>query len=76
VGRSRDRQPPGRPRDRHQSRQRRDRLGQAGRQVDRFGSKEKFVTAPLAVDGKVIIANGAGDATRGWLAALDAPARL
>src|SRR5262249_58136416 len=28
--------------------------------------------APLAVDGKVLIANGAGDATRGWLAGLDA----
>jgi alcohol dehydrogenase (cytochrome c) len=39
--------------------------------ANEFGSREKFVTAPLAVDGKVIIANGAGDATRGWLAALD-----
>src|SRR5882757_7498871 len=31
-----------------------------------FGSQEKFFTAPLVVEGKVIVANGAGDAaTRG-----------
>ncbi len=39
---------------------------------DEFGSKEKFFTAPITAEGKVIVANGAGDAgTRGWLAALD-----
>ncbi len=33
---------------------------------------ERFYTAPMVADGKVIIQNGAGDAgTRGWLAALD-----
>jgi alcohol dehydrogenase (cytochrome c) len=38
-----------------------------------FGSKERFNAAPLTADGKVLVANGAGDAgTRGWLAALDA----
>jgi alcohol dehydrogenase (cytochrome c) len=37
-----------------------------------FGSTEKFFTAPLVADGKVIIQNGAGDGgTRGWVAALD-----
>jgi alcohol dehydrogenase (cytochrome c) len=37
-----------------------------------FGSQEKFLTAPLVADGKVLIQNGAGDAgTRGWVAALD-----
>ena len=37
-----------------------------------FGSQERFFTAPLVADGKVIIQNGAGDAgTRGWVAALD-----
>ena len=37
-----------------------------------FGGQEKFLTAPLVADGKVIIQNGAGDAgTRGWVAALD-----
>src|SRR5215471_10139952 len=40
--------------------------------VDEFGSREKLYAAPLAVDGKVLIANGAGDATRGWIAALEA----
>lgn len=41
--------------------------------VNEFGSKERLAAAPLAVDGKVLIANGAGDqGTRGWLAALDA----
>jgi alcohol dehydrogenase (cytochrome c) len=38
-----------------------------------FGGKERFNTAPITADGKVIVANGAGDAkTRGWVAALDA----
>ncbi len=38
-----------------------------------FGIREKFVTAPITVEDKVIIANGAGDAgTRGWVAALEA----
>ena len=37
-----------------------------------FGSQERFFTAPLIADGKVIVQNGAGDAgTRGWVAALD-----
>jgi alcohol dehydrogenase (cytochrome c) len=38
-----------------------------------FGGQERFFTAPLVADGKVIVQNGAGDAgTRGWVAALDA----
>ena len=42
----------------------------AGR--NEFGGQERFFTAPLVADGKVIIQNGAGDAgTRGWVAALD-----
>src|ERR671931_601938 len=37
-----------------------------------FGAKERFNAAPITADGKVIVANGAGDAkTRGWIAALD-----
>jgi len=37
-----------------------------------FGNRERFNAAPITADGKVIIANGAGDAkTRGWIAALD-----
>ena len=37
-----------------------------------FGRRERFLTAPLVVNGKVLIHNGAGDGgTRGWLAALD-----
>ncbi|MGD0908786.1 MAG: PQQ-binding-like beta-propeller repeat protein [Candidatus Acidiferrales bacterium] len=41
--------------------------------TNEFGTRERFVTAPLAVEGKVLISNGAGDAgTRGWIAALDA----
>src|SRR5919198_3572858 len=41
--------------------------------TNEFGTREKFVTAPIAVEDKVIIANGAGDAgTRGWIAALEA----
>jgi alcohol dehydrogenase (cytochrome c) len=42
----------------------------AGR--NEFGGQERFFTAPIVADGKVIIQNGAGDAgTRGWVAALD-----
>jgi len=41
--------------------------------TNEFGSKERFNAAPITADGKVIVANGAGDAkTRGWIAALDA----
>ena len=37
-----------------------------------FGRRERFLTAPLVADGKVIVQNGAGDGgTRGWVAALD-----
>ena len=37
-----------------------------------FGSRERFLTAPLVADGKVLVQNGAGDGgTRGWVAALD-----
>jgi alcohol dehydrogenase (cytochrome c) len=37
-----------------------------------FGNQERFLTAPLVADGKVIVQNGAGDGgTRGWVAALD-----
>jgi len=37
-----------------------------------FGGLERFYTAPLVADGKVLIQNGAGDGgTRGWVAALD-----
>ncbi|HEV8517963.1 MAG TPA: PQQ-binding-like beta-propeller repeat protein [Burkholderiales bacterium] len=40
--------------------------------TNEFGSREKFFAAPITADGKVIIANGAGDGkTRGWIAALD-----
>jgi alcohol dehydrogenase (cytochrome c) len=40
--------------------------------TDEFGSRERFFAAPITADGKVIIANGAGDGkTRGWIAALD-----
>jgi alcohol dehydrogenase (cytochrome c) len=40
--------------------------------ANEFGSKEKFFAAPLVAEGKVLVANGAGDgATRGWIAALD-----
>ena len=42
----------------------------AGR--NEFGRRERFLTAPLVADGKVIVQNGAGDGgTRGWVAALD-----
>jgi alcohol dehydrogenase (cytochrome c) len=41
-------------------------------QRNEFGTRERFRTAPIIAEDKVIIANGAGDAgTRGWLAALD-----
>src|SRR3954463_2328040 len=41
--------------------------------VNEFGTKERLAAAPITAEGKVIIANGAGDAgTRGWVAALDA----
>src|SRR5438034_6705409 len=41
--------------------------------TNEFGAKERFNAGPITADGKVIVANGAGDAkTRGWLAALDA----
>jgi alcohol dehydrogenase (cytochrome c) len=41
--------------------------------VNEFGTKERLAAAPITVEGKVIVANGAGDAgTRGWVAALDA----
>jgi alcohol dehydrogenase (cytochrome c) len=40
--------------------------------ANEFGGKEKFFAAPLVAEGRVIVANGAGDgATRGWVAALD-----
>jgi alcohol dehydrogenase (cytochrome c) len=40
--------------------------------TNEFGGKEKFYAAPITAEGKVIVANGAGDAkTRGWIAALD-----
>ena len=40
---------------------------------DEFGSSEKFYAAPITADGKIIVANGAGDGkTRGWVAAFDA----
>jgi len=41
--------------------------------TNEFGSKERFNAAPITAEGKVIVANGAGDAkTRGWIGALDA----
>jgi len=37
-----------------------------------FGGRERFLTAPVVADGKMLIQNGAGDGgTRGWVAALD-----
>jgi alcohol dehydrogenase (cytochrome c) len=41
--------------------------------TNEFGSREKFYTAPITAEGKILVANGAGDGkTRGWVAALDA----
>jgi alcohol dehydrogenase (cytochrome c) len=41
--------------------------------ANEFGNMEKFLTAPLVAEGKVVVANGAGDGqTRGWLAGFDA----
>ena len=73
VGGQGDRQSPGRPRHRHQSRQRRDRLGQEGRRSP-TSSAARRSSSPRRSSPKArcIVANGAGDgATRGWLAALD-----
>ena len=40
--------------------------------ANEFGSAEKFLTAPIAAEDRLIVANGAGDAaTRGWIASLD-----
>ena len=40
--------------------------------TNEFGTRERFLTAPLVANGKVIVQNGAGDGgTRGWVAALD-----
>ena len=40
--------------------------------VTEFDRRERFLTAPLVADGKVLVQNGAGDGgTRGWVAALD-----
>src|SRR2546425_7440947 len=41
--------------------------------TNEFGTRERFDTAPITAEDKVLIANGAGDAgTRGWVAALEA----
>jgi alcohol dehydrogenase (cytochrome c) len=40
--------------------------------VNEFGIKERFNSAPLTVEGKVLVANGVSTGSRGWLAALDA----
>src|SRR6266481_2464170 len=41
--------------------------------ANEFGTKERMNSAPITAEGKVLVANGAGDGgTRGWLAALDA----
>ena len=40
--------------------------------VNEFGAKERFNAAPLTAEGKVLVANGVGGGTRGWVAALDA----
>ena len=40
--------------------------------TNEFGTQERFLTAPLVANGKVLVQNGAGDGgTRGWVAALD-----
>jgi alcohol dehydrogenase (cytochrome c) len=40
--------------------------------ANEFGNRERFLTAPLTVEGKVIVATAGESGTRGWLAALDA----
>lgn len=41
--------------------------------TNEFGLRDKFFTAPITIEDKVLVANGNGDAgTRGWIAALDA----
>jgi alcohol dehydrogenase (cytochrome c) len=40
--------------------------------VNEFGAKERFNSAPVTAEGKVLVANGVGGGTRGWVAALDA----
>ena len=40
--------------------------------INEFGGKERFNSAPITVEGKVLVANGVGSGTRGWVAALDA----
>ncbi len=41
--------------------------------TNEFGTRERFFTAPITIEDKVLVANGNGDAgTRGWIAALDA----
>jgi len=48
-------------------------VGQDGGTTNEFGTRERFDTAPITAEDKVLIANGAGDAgTRGWVAALEA----
>ena len=40
--------------------------------TNEFGSRERFLTAPIVADGRMLVQNGAGDGgTRGWVAALD-----
>jgi alcohol dehydrogenase (cytochrome c) len=40
--------------------------------TNKFGAVERFLSQPLAADGKIFASNGAGDAgTNGWLVALD-----
>jgi alcohol dehydrogenase (cytochrome c) len=73
LGRQGLRQPARRARDRHQPRQRRDRLGQEDhRRRTSSATRSASSPAPLVADGKVLVQNGAGDGgTRGWVAALD-----
>jgi alcohol dehydrogenase (cytochrome c) len=40
--------------------------------TNEFGTKERFNSAPLTVEGKVLVAQGVSTGLRGWLAALDA----
>jgi alcohol dehydrogenase (cytochrome c) len=39
--------------------------------ANEFGNRERFLTAPLTVEGKAIVATAGESGTRGWLAALD-----